>query len=111
MNTEHLTDDLAVSGQLGSTDIPVVHAMGFRSVLCCRPDDEALDQTLFEVIESTAKGVGMVARYMPIASQPPTSQDVENMRHALDDLPKPVLAYCETGDRVRECYELMQEGA
>ena len=41
MDVKHITDEFAVSGQISTKDLPVLAAMGFKSVICNRPDGEA----------------------------------------------------------------------
>lgn len=99
MKHKHISDDISVSGQVTTDDVALLHAMGFRSLICNRPDGEVLDQPLFEAIRDLAKRSDMETAYVPVKSETPTEEEVEKLRETLSRLPKPVLAYCRTGGR------------
>ncbi|MBO9446800.1 bifunctional protein tyrosine phosphatase family protein/NAD(P)/FAD-dependent oxidoreductase [Ruegeria sp. R14_0] len=99
MDLRKITPQFTVSPQISIEDIAVIAANGYRAILCNRPDGEAPDQPSFEEIEAAAKAVGLEARYVPIQSGMVKDDDVHAFGVALQDLPKPVLAYCRTGTR------------
>lgn len=99
MKHKHINDDLSVSGQVTTDDIALLHAMGFRSLICNRPDGEALDQPLFEAIREVARRLNLETAYLPVKSEKPTEEEVDKLRETLSRLPKPALAYCRTGAR------------
>jgi uncharacterized protein (TIGR01244 family) len=88
-----------VSGQVTTDDVALIDAMGFRSLICNRPDGEALDQPLFEAIRTVAKRAHIETAYLPVKTETPTDAEVDRMRELFNRLPKPVLAYCRTGAR------------
>lgn len=99
MKQKHLSDDFSVSGQVTTDDVALIDALGFRSLICNRPDGEALDQPLFEAIRDVAKRAHIETAYLPVKSGTPTDEEVTRMRDLIDRMPKPVLAYCRTGAR------------
>ena len=99
MDLRKITPQFTASPQISIEDIAVIAANGYRAILCNRPDGEAPDQPSFEEIEAAAKAVGLEARYVPIQSGMVKDDDVHAFGVALQDLPKPVLAYCRTGTR------------
>jgi sulfide:quinone oxidoreductase len=99
IETKKLTPEISVSAQPSARDIALVHTLGFKSLVCNRPDGEALDQSLFEEIQQAATYAGLEAAYLPIETDGPTDEDVDKMAELLKTLPSPVLAYCETGAR------------
>ncbi len=99
MKHKHINDDFSISGQVKTDDVALLHAMGFRSLICNRPDGEALDQPLFEAIREVAKRSDIDTAYVPVKSETPTEEEVDKLRECLSRLPKPVLAYCRTGAR------------
>lgn len=99
MDCRKITPEFAVTGQLSSPDMTLVHALGYRSVICNRPDGEADDQPLFESIERAAKLSALEAHYLPVPASGPTSEQVARLSELWDKLPKPVLAYCRSGAR------------
>lgn len=99
IETKKLSSEISVSAQPSARDVPLIHTLGFKSIVSNRPDGEALDQSLFEEIQQAATYAGMKAAYLPIEASGPTAEDVDKMAVLLKTLPTPVLAYCETGAR------------
>lgn len=100
MDVRPLTPDLAVADQLKPQDLTLVKSLGYRSVICNRPDGEAPDQPLFETIATAAELCGIETRYLPVVPAVGVGPDhVKQMKQFLENLPKPILAYCRSGAR------------
>lgn len=99
MQFRRLTDDIAVAGQVTPRDLPEIHAAGFRSLVCNRPDGEAADQPEFASIEAAARENGLAVRYLPIGHGPMGMREADSFAEAIADLPRPILAYCRSGAR------------
>ncbi|MFZ5963274.1 TIGR01244 family sulfur transferase [Thalassococcus sp. BH17M4-6] len=99
MELKKITEKLTVSPQITADDMSAIGQSGFRAIICNRPDGEGADQPSFEEIEAAAKAAGIEARYVPVQSGMVTDEDVAAFGEALEDLPRPVLAYCRTGTR------------
>ncbi|WP_417679051.1 TIGR01244 family sulfur transferase [Roseibium sp.] len=110
METRAINEQLAVSPQIDPKDIPEIAMLGFRSVICNRPDGEGADQPTFEEVEAAAKKAGLEARYLPVVSGKVQDEDAKAFKAALDELPKPVFAYCRTGTRSATLWSLAQAG-
>jgi sulfide:quinone oxidoreductase len=110
MHLRKLTDDLAVAQQLTPADIPVVAAEGFRAIICNRPDGEAADQPAYAEIEKEAAALGLPIVYQPVVPNAIGDADVAAFGKAVDELPKPVLAYCRSGMRCTALWGLSQAG-
>lgn len=96
----HITDDYAVSGQINIADLAAFKAAGFRSIMINRPDGEGgPDQPTSAEVISLAEELGLTAVYLPIISGGPTEANVEEFSIAIEELPKPVLTYCRSGNR------------
>lgn len=110
MDLRRVTDEFTVSPQIDLADIREVAEAGFRSVMCNRPDGEEPGQCEFEQIAQAARAEGLEARSVPIVSGQLTAQAVENFRKALDEMPKPMLAYCRSGTRCTMLWAIAQHG-
>jgi len=99
MQPKTLTPDLAVFAQIGPADVGELARLGFRSIICNRPDGEASDQPPFADIAAAADDCGLATRFLPVVSGQLTEGDVAAFGAALHALPKPVAAYCRTGTR------------
>lgn len=102
-----LNDEYAVAAQLSVEDIHAASQAGFRSLLINRPDGEGGPQqpTSAEMIK-VAESLGLTAVYLPIISGGATEGDIEEFTVVIEDLPKPVLAYCRSGNRSATVYAL-----
>lgn len=108
MEAKRITKHLSVSPQIAATDLWEVASQGFRSVICNRPDGEGADQPTFEEIEAAAKKAGLEIRYLPVVSGKVSDDDATAFGAALEELPKPVFAYCRTGTRSATLWSLAQ---
>jgi sulfide:quinone oxidoreductase len=99
MDIRKVNDVYSVCPQIGTDDIPLVAGLGFKSIICNRPDGESWDQPLFETLETAAVRAGLGAVYLPVAPSGPTAADVAHFASLFAELPKPVLAYCRSGAR------------
>lgn len=99
MNVKKLSPDLSVTSQISIQDIATIKAANFCAIICNRPDGELLGQPKFRDIEAAAKAAGLEIRYQPITPGNISAGDVETFAVALRELPKPVLAFCASGNR------------
>lgn len=99
MQIKRLTPDLAVGPQVSESEIATLAALGFRSIICNRPDGESEDQPAFASLEAAATKRGLETRYIPVVASKIAGTDIERFRDALLELPKPIFAFCRTGTR------------
>ena len=109
MNFKELNETVSVAPQIHPEDIAAILAAGFKSIICNRPDDEENDQPAFALIEAEAKKAGIPICNIPVVSGHITRQNVINMKAALDEMPKPVFAYCRSGARCTNLYALVRD--
>ena len=99
MQIKRLNNEISVSPQIAVNDIKAIADMGFRSILCNRPDGEAGDQPLFEEIRASAEKAALKCVYLPVTSGNVADEDARAFAQTVRELPGPVLAYCRTGTR------------
>jgi len=100
----------AVAGQVSAADFPAIAAQGFATVINNRPDGEAVDQPLNRDLELAALAAGLQYVYLPVVGGGMTPDKVAAMREALATASGPVLAFCRSGARSTQLYELAQRG-
>ncbi|CAG9166811.1 Cysteine desulfurase IscS [Cupriavidus pampae] len=103
---KQLSNDVSVAGQLSGADVLAAHAVGFRSIVCNRHDGEAADQAEFANIAEVANSLGMAAHYLPVTSGDITVEDAATFSLLINELPKPILAYCRTGTRSATLWDM-----
>lgn len=108
MDARTISPQISVSPQIQPSDVKTIADMGFRSILCNRPDGEAPDQPSFDEIATAAKKVGLEVRFQPIISGKVQDADADEFGNALMELPGPVFAYCRTGTRCATLWSLNQ---
>jgi len=108
MTPKTLSDDLSVSPQITPSDVAEAKRLGFRSLIVNRPDGEGPGQPSFEAIRTAAAAEGLEARYIPVSGSPGPDQ-VSAFAAALDELPKPILAFCKSGMRSAALWQGVQQ--
>ena len=110
-DVRRVTDEVSVAPQISVADVAEIAAAGFRSIVCKRPDGESGDQVAFAEIEAAAKEAGLEIVWQPVISAAMTDLDAVRFGEIVDDLPKPVLAYCRSGTRCAALWSLSQAKA
>jgi uncharacterized protein (TIGR01244 family) len=108
MDIRQINDEYSVSGQITVEELDEVKAMGFKSIVCNRPDEEEPGQPHFADIETRAKELGIEIRHIPVGRMGLTPEGVTEMVDAVEDLPKPMLGYCRSGARSTAIYDQAQ---
>ncbi|MBX3617397.1 bifunctional protein tyrosine phosphatase family protein/NAD(P)/FAD-dependent oxidoreductase [Nitrosomonas sp.] len=112
VNITKLDHKLSVCGQISIDDIGEIAATGYRSIICNRPDFEGGgSQPSSEELEAMAKSVGVTFIYLPVNMGVISAERVEAFQKLLAELPKPVLAFCNSGRRATALYEMTQQRA
>ena len=105
MDIRPIDDEYSVSGQISVEDLDQIKALGFKSIVCHRPDGESPDQTPFSVIEARARELGLDIAHVPVGPMGVTEEAVAGMVDALDEFPRPMLGYCRSGARSTATYQ------
>jgi uncharacterized protein (TIGR01244 family) len=82
--------------------------MGFKSIVCNRPDEEEPGQPSFSEISARAGELGLEIKHVPVGRMGVDADAVNGMVDALDELPRPMLGYCRSGARSTAIYEKSQ---
>ena len=107
MDARKLSDDFSVSPQIEVNEVEAVVQAGFKSILCNRPDGEEYGQPDFDDVAKAAEDAGLEVRSVPIVSGMVTPQAAQDFAQALEEMPKPILAYCRTGTRCTMLWSLV----
>jgi sulfide:quinone oxidoreductase len=94
-----LDNTFSIAAQIVPDDLPYIADLGFRSLMCNRPDGEAEDQTDADDLRRLAFDHGLAFSTVPVIAGAIDETDLLAFEQALGDLPKPVLAFCRTGHR------------
>jgi sulfide:quinone oxidoreductase len=108
MDLHEISEDLTVTGQIDPAEIPLLAAQGIRSIVCNRPDGEVPGQPPFSTVKQAAAEAGIMALHLPVVSNAIGEEDVISFGKALEELPKPILAYCRSGTRSAVLWSLSE---
>ena len=86
MDVRRITPNVAVSGQIQPEDVSALADLGFKAIVCNRPDGEAADQPSFGVIEAAAREAGLAAAFIPVTPPSPTDEQALAFRGAVTPL-------------------------
>lgn len=108
MDIRQINDEYAVAGQITVEELDEIKAMGFKSIVCNRPDEEEPGQPSFAEIAANAEELGIEIKHVPVGRMGVDADAVNGMVDALDELPRPMLGYCRSGARSTTIYEKSQ---
>lgn len=105
-----MTQQIGFAGQLYPEQLQEVLARGFKSLINNRPDyEEGAQQPTAAQLQQAAQAQGLNYVHQPVVSGAITQQDVEKFAQYINELPKPVLAFCRTGNRCNNLYQLAKQ--
>jgi uncharacterized protein (TIGR01244 family) len=100
-----IAPDVCVSAQLTPEAMAEAAAAGFRSVVNNRPDFEhGPDQPTNASIEAAAKSAGLEYRFLPVDGGFQTPEQIAAFAKLLEELPRPLIAFCRSGARSTRLY-------
>ncbi len=108
MSVQQISENFSITGQITAANVEVIAQMGFKSIICCRPDGEGMMQPAFADIEAAAKTAGITAKYLPVPPTAPQLGDAQKMATILGEVEGPVLGYCASGARAANLWNLCQ---
>ena len=108
MDIRQINDEYSVAGQITVEELDEIKALGFKSLVCNRPDEEEPGQPHYAEIEARATELGLEIRHIPVGRMGLTPEGVTEMADALEDFQKPMLGFCRSGARSTAIYEQAQ---
>lgn len=95
--------DFALAPQVTPDQVAEVAKAGFRTILCCRPDNEDPGQPSFAAIDSAAREQGLETVHIPISGGIGEGALIR-MEQVLKEMPRPIFGYCRSGGRAGSLY-------
>lgn len=106
-----VADDVCVAPQLTPDAMAELARLGFRSVVNNRPDFEhGPDQPTSAAIEAAAREAGLEYRFLPVNGGYQSPEEIAAFAKLLQDLPKPILAFCRSGARSTKLFLTASQG-
>ena len=108
-----INNNLYVGPQIFPNDVKDLFENGIKSIICNRPDNEAEGQPDFNEIIGEASNFNIMTSYIPYSSRQMTDENVQEFAKALNELPKPIFAFCLGGVRseqiAKAAYKFLEE--
>ncbi|MDX1737361.1 MAG: TIGR01244 family sulfur transferase [Alphaproteobacteria bacterium] len=99
MEWTFITSEYAVAPQINVEDLQKIVEAGFKSIINNRPDGEEPDQPSSASLEAAVRAQGLEYAYNPVAPSGLSEENIANIKGQMSVLPKPILAFCRTGNR------------
>ena len=106
MKFAKINHELTVSDQITIEDLIEIHAQGYKTIFCNRPDQESEGQLAFSLIEKEAQNLGIKAIHQPVVGGQISDVDIAQFDAYFKVAQKPVFAYCRTGTRCSTLWAL-----
>lgn len=105
-----MSENVGFTGQISPQQMSQVVEKGFKSIINNRPDLEGgSDQPTSLDIENAARQAGLDYVYQPVVGGQITELDVREFANHYNQLPKPILMFCRTGNRSSNLYQLAHQ--
>ena len=103
-----LGPDFAVAPQVRPGQLEAIAAAGFRAIVNNRPDGEEPGQPAAAAIEAEAHRLGLAYCFIPVGGGLPLAPAAKALRDFLDKEEGPVFAFCRSGNRSTQLWNLAQ---
>ncbi|WP_298147738.1 TIGR01244 family sulfur transferase [uncultured Acinetobacter sp.] len=105
-----MSDQVGFAGQIAAEHISQVVEKGFKSIINNRPDFEGgPEQPTSAQIEEAARQAGLDYVHQPVVAGQISELDVRAFANHFNELPKPVLMFCRSGNRSNNLYQLAKQ--
>jgi uncharacterized protein (TIGR01244 family) len=99
-NLQQVSEEISIAAQMRVEHVQSAANLGFRSIICNRPDEEEGEhQTPHQEIAQACARNGLEFSYFPVSPADHTEQQARTMRDYINQSPKPALIYCRSGRR------------
>ena len=106
MSIRSIDPSFHVTGQIKPQQLQAIAELGFKTVICMRPDKEGFLQPAFDEIESSAREAGLEAHYLPVVPGSISFDQARQLKALISEQSGPILAYCASGQRCAAAYDL-----
>lgn len=97
----------SATGQISLDDIADIAKAGFQTIITLRPDLEGgADQPSSTKIALACQNNGITHQYIPVQMGNITSENIAAFEKIYATSPKPILAYCKSGGRATNLFNL-----
>ncbi|ODS55941.1 MAG: hypothetical protein ABS40_09880 [Agrobacterium sp. SCN 61-19] len=106
MSIRSIDPSFHVTGQIKPQELQAIAELGFKAIVCMRPDKEGFFQPAFDEIANSASEVGLDAHYLPVVPGSISFDQARELKAIISRQSGPILAYCASGQRCAAAYDL-----
>ncbi len=106
MSIRSIDPNFHVTGQIKPSQVDEIARLGYKTVICMRPDNEGFLQPSFTEVADAAQNAGLDAHYLPVVPGSMPLDQATQLKHLLSKQTGPILAYCASGQRCAAVYDL-----
>ena len=105
-----MSENVGFAGQISPEQVVQVAEKGFKSIINNRPDMEGgPEQPTSAQIEDASRVADVDYVYQPVVAGQITELDVRAFANHFNELPKPILMFCRSGNRSNNLYQLAKQ--
>ncbi|MBB1248548.1 TIGR01244 family sulfur transferase [Rhizobium sp. G21] len=105
MSIRVIDEHYHVTGQLMPVQMSELARLGYRTVICLRPDDEAPGQPAFADLAAAARAAGVELHHIPVIPGRMTPEQGDALKSILQTVEGAALAFCASGGRCAAAYQ------
>jgi uncharacterized protein (TIGR01244 family) len=94
-----IDDQLAIGPQPSEADLKQLAQEGYKTVINLRVSNEDEQMPAPEEEGDRVRGLSMEYLHLPVTLKQVRPEQVDNFRHAVEQLPKPIYVHCASGKR------------
>lgn len=106
MSIRSIDPSFHVTGQIKPSQLREIADLGFKTVICMRPDKEGFFQPSFDEVAEAARDAGLDAHYLPVVPGSISFDQARQLKDLLSKQSGPILAYCASGMRCVAAYDM-----
>lgn len=101
------TNNFGTLGQIDPSHLAEIAEQGYKSIINNRPDyEEGPNQPRNADIQAQAEALGLNYAFLPVIPGAITPEQVVEMARLLKTMPEPILAFCRSGARSTNLYQM-----
>ena len=106
MSIRSIDPSFHVTGQIRPSQLREIADLGFKTVVCMRPDKEGFMQPSLDEVAIAAREAGLKAHYVPVVPGSLSLEQARQLKSILKSQSGPILAYCASGQRCAAAYDM-----
>lgn len=104
-----VTVNYSTTGQVQEGDMPLIEDLGFKTIVCFRPNSEDIsNQPDHASLKIAARKLNLNFINIPIIPGKITSDNINQFYEVLNNTSDPILGYCQTGNRAKAIFEAVK---